>query len=66
MPLCAAAAAAAAVCKDNRVNGIYACENPTTLQTMLRGHFNFSGFVVSDWSVDQHALHGHVLAMLLK
>jgi beta-glucosidase-like glycosyl hydrolase len=31
----------------NRVNGVYACENPTTLSTMLKGYYNFSGFVVS-------------------
>ena len=32
-----------------RVNGVYACENKETLQTMLKGRYNFSGFVVSDW-----------------
>jgi beta-glucosidase-like glycosyl hydrolase len=30
----------------NRVNGVYACENPLTLKTMLKGRYNFSGFVV--------------------
>ena len=30
----------------NRVNGVYACENPMTLKTMLKGRYNFSGFVV--------------------
>ena len=29
------------VCSYNRVNGVYACENPLTLKTMLRGRFNF-------------------------
>lgn len=28
--------------------GVYACENPTTLRKMLKGYYNFSGFVVSD------------------
>lgn len=32
-----------------QVNGVYACENKRTLSTMLKGYFNFSGFVVSDW-----------------
>ena len=31
------------------MNGIYACENPFTLKTLLKGRYNFSGFVVSDW-----------------
>ena len=37
------------MCAYNRVNGVYACENPFTLRTMLKGRYNFSGFVVSDW-----------------
>lgn len=31
---------------DNRINGKWSCENPETLKTMLKGYFNFSGFVV--------------------
>jgi beta-glucosidase len=45
----AAAVAAGFMCAYNRVNGDYACENDHTLQTILKGHYNFSGFVVSDW-----------------
>eukprot|EP00935_MAST-01C_sp_MAST-1C-sp1_P000813 g813.t1 len=37
------------MCAYNRINGAYACENEHTLKTMLKGYFNFSGFVVSDW-----------------
>jgi beta-glucosidase len=37
------------MCAYNRVNGTYACENELTLSTMLKGWYNFSGFVVSDW-----------------
>jgi len=37
------------MCSYNRINGVYACENEYTLKTMLKGLFNFSGFVVSDW-----------------
>ena len=32
---------------DNLVNGVYACENEQTLKTMLKGYYNFSGFIVS-------------------
>ena len=31
-----------------QINGVYACENEHTLKTMLKGYYNFSGFVVSD------------------
>ena len=33
---------------DNKINGLWSCENPDTLGD-LRDHLNFSGFVVSDW-----------------
>ena len=50
-PFAAAAAANVAgyMCAYNRINGVWACEQPETLRTMLKGYFNFSGFVVSDW-----------------
>ena len=35
------------MCAYNRVNGVWACENPFTLKTMLKGRYNFSGFVRS-------------------
>jgi len=41
--------AAGVMCAYNRVNGDYACENAHTLRTMLKGRYNFSGYVVSDW-----------------
>jgi beta-glucosidase len=41
--------AAAVMCSYNRVNGIYACENPYLLHDVLKKDFNFDGFVVSDW-----------------
>eukprot|EP00756_Hemistasia_phaeocysticola_P001761 Hpha_TRINITY_DN11228_c0_g1::TRINITY_DN11228_c0_g1_i1::g.167526::m.167526/K05349/bglX; beta-glucosidase len=41
--------AAGVMCAYNRINGDYACENHFTLRTMLKGRYNFSGFVVSDW-----------------
>ncbi len=46
-PFAAAVANASGVmCAYNLVNGVYACQNPFTLRTMLRGRYNFSGFVV--------------------
>jgi len=33
----------------NRLNGTYCSENDWLLNTVLRGEWNFSGFVVSDW-----------------
>ena len=47
------------MCAYNRINGEWACEQPATLRTMLKGHFNFSGFVVSDWG----ACHSTVAAL---
>jgi beta-glucosidase len=37
------------MCAYNRINNKYACENEHTLNDMLKGYANFSGFVVSDW-----------------
>jgi beta-glucosidase len=40
--------AGAVMCSYNRINSVYACENPSTLG-MLDDQFGFTGFVVSDW-----------------
>eukprot|EP00928_Gymnodinium_smaydae_P088293 TRINITY_DN72405_c0_g1_i1.p1 TRINITY_DN72405_c0_g1~~TRINITY_DN72405_c0_g1_i1.p1 ORF type:complete len:721 (+),score=76.68 TRINITY_DN72405_c0_g1_i1:82-2163(+) len=37
------------MCSYNRINGYWACESPYTLNTVLKGYFNYSGFVVTDW-----------------
>jgi beta-glucosidase len=37
------------MCSYNRINGVYACENPTTLNKILKEQFGFDGFVMSDW-----------------
>jgi len=42
--------AGAAMCSYNRVNSVYACENPYLLSNVLKGQFGFTGFVMSDWS----------------
>ncbi|MGV0737708.1 beta-glucosidase [Mycobacterium syngnathidarum] len=37
------------MCSYNRINGVYASENPWLLTTVLRGEWGFDGAVVSDW-----------------
>ena len=39
----------AVMCSYNRVNGDYACENDYLLHDVLKGDWQFPGFVVSDW-----------------
>ncbi len=41
--------AGAVMCSYNRINSVYACENPDTLTTALRNQMGFTGFVMSDW-----------------
>jgi beta-glucosidase len=41
--------AGAAMCAYNQVHGVYSCENPTLLNSILKGQFGFTGWVMSDW-----------------
>ena len=41
--------AGAVMCSYNRINSVYACENPDTLTIALRNEIGFPGFVMSDW-----------------
>src|SRR4051812_24940382 len=43
------AGVASVMCSYNRVNGVYACEQPYLLNTVLKGQFGFDGWVMSDW-----------------
>ena len=43
------AGVSAIMCSSNLVNGTYACENNNLLNGMLKGEFNFKGFVMSGW-----------------
>ncbi len=42
------AGAGAFMCSYNRINGVWSCENPTTLG-FLKNNLDFPGFVMSDW-----------------
>jgi beta-glucosidase len=50
-PFAAASAAgvSSVMCSYNKINGRYACGNPDTLKTILKGEVGFKGFVTSDW-----------------
>mmetsp|Transcript_5858 Transcript_5858/g.15611 ORF Transcript_5858/g.15611 Transcript_5858/m.15611 type:complete len:744 (-) Transcript_5858:180-2411(-) len=37
------------MCSYNKVNRVWACENPTILAKELKGLLGFNGFVMSDW-----------------
>ena len=38
----------------NKVNGVYACENPDTLTKLLRDVWGYQGLTISDWGGVQH------------
>jgi beta-glucosidase len=42
----------AVMCSYNRINSVYACQNPYTLHDVMDGQFGFSGFVMSDWGAN--------------
>ncbi len=42
----------------NRINGVYANENPHLLQEILRDTWGFDGFVVSDWGGSNDHVEG--------
>lgn len=37
------------MCSYNRINGVYAAQNRRALTDILRGEWDFDGFVMSDW-----------------
>ncbi|KAG8698817.1 hypothetical protein FRC09_007008, partial [Ceratobasidium sp. 395] len=37
------------MCSYNRINGSYGCENPDSLNRILKGELNYQGYVMSDW-----------------
>ena len=48
-----AAGAGSVMGSYNRINGVYACENPTVLTGILRDQWAFRGFVMSDFLATQ-------------
>ena len=36
------------MCSYNKINGVWSCENPETLQD-LKKNLGFDGYVMSDW-----------------
>jgi beta-glucosidase len=46
------AGVASIMCSYNKVNGVFACGNRDTLQTLLKQEIGFQGFVVSDWGAN--------------
>lgn len=45
-----------AMCGNNIVNGVHACEDNFTQNTMLREKFGFKGFILSDYRGAQHTI----------
>ena len=37
------------MCSYNKINDLWSCENPETLNKDLKGHLGFQGWVMSDW-----------------
>ncbi|KAH8985168.1 beta-glucosidase [Lactarius akahatsu] len=50
------AGVASVMCSYNLVNGVYACDNNSTLNGILKSEFGFQGFVMSDWSAQHSTL----------
>ena len=40
---------ASIMCAYNKVNGVYACENEFLMRDVLKGDWQYSGWVMSDW-----------------
>jgi beta-glucosidase len=46
------------MCSYNRINGVYASENPWLLTTVLRDEWGYDGLVVSDWGAVNDRVSG--------
>jgi beta-glucosidase len=49
------AGVASIMCSYNKINGLYACNNPDTMIKILRDEAGFKGFVTSDWGANHTA-----------
>ncbi len=46
------------MCSYNRINGVYASENPWLLTDVLRKEWGFEGYVMSDWGAVSNRVEG--------
>ncbi|MBR0406906.1 MAG: glycoside hydrolase family 3 C-terminal domain-containing protein [Clostridia bacterium] len=46
------------MCSYNRINGVYASENPWLLTDVLRKEWGFEGYVMSDWGAVSNRVKG--------
>ena len=46
------------MCSYNRINGVYASENPWLLKKVLRDEWGFDGYVMSDWGAVSDRVKG--------
>ena len=54
------------MCSYNRINGVYASEDPWLLTSVLRDEWGFEGLVVSDWGAVNDRVRGLVAGMDLE
>ncbi len=54
------------MCSYNRINGVYASEDPWLLTNVLRDEWGFEGLVVSDWGAVNERVPGLVAGMDLE
>jgi beta-glucosidase len=54
------------MCSYNRINGVYASQDPWLLSAVLRGEWGFDGLVVSDWGAVDDRVAGIAAGMDLE
>lgn len=54
------------MCSYNRINGVYASEDPWLLTQVLREEWGFKGLVMSDWGAVSDRVKGLAAGMDLE